>query len=286
MKTYFKSDEIAHIWAHKSAPEGNSPSAMSFNGDAFYSYGTVIARHITFRGQSAVILNESGYSSTTSEHQGIVGRSVACENVFRIGGRMRGDDLRPTGAQLFNYAIERAAKCQQQAKRARTRGPELLGAAAQWLRRAQKVAEFFGIRRRVDQETIDNFEAQCAREEKARLKKESTRQAKERAEQQEGFTAWLEGRDGPPFSRSLFPVSFRVEGKELVSTYGARVPLKDARLAYRFATSRRAQGWHANGETCPVGNYCLDAINAQGIVAGCHRISWDEVERLAPILGK
>jgi len=62
------------------------------------------------------------------------------------------------------------------------------------------------------------------------------------------------------------------------------VPLQAARVAYRFATSKRAQGWHENGETCPVGHYRLNAINAQGIVAGCHRIAWSEIERLAPVL--
>ena len=40
-------------------------------------------------------------------------------------------------------------------------------------------------------------------------------------------------------------------------------------------------GWRRNGESCLVGVYQLDAITNQGIVAGCHRIAWEEVERFA-----
>jgi len=64
---------------------------------------------------------------------------------------------------------------------------------------------------------------------------------------------------------------------------GARVPLDEAQRAYRFAVIQRARGWHRNGETFKVGPYQLDAVNEQGVVAGCHRIAWDEIERFAKL---
>lgn len=100
---------------------------------------------------------------------------------------------------------------------------------------------------------------------------------------------WRNGEDVRGYNGDL-PVMLRREGDglpgesaEMVTSRGARVPLADAERAYRFAQAvrNRAEGWHKNGETCPVGMYQLDAVNASGIVAGCHRVSWEEVDRFA-----
>jgi len=40
-------------------------------------------------------------------------------------------------------------------------------------------------------------------------------------------------------------------------------------------------GWKRNGETFRVGNFQLDEVNAEGIIAGCHNIKWDAIEDLA-----
>lgn len=286
MKASFKSEEIAHVWANKAAPHGTSPGAMSFEGPAFYSYGTVIARHIERKGQLAAIVNDGSHSVSTSKHQNMV-QAALSGRIFYAGQQERGSSLEPSGAELFAYALEKAAECQKQAKTARTRGSELLAESATWLERAAEVNEFFGLRRKVDGAAIDRLRKQTAKAERARLKLQAEKDAKERARQQSAFNAWLKnGESEDYFTPSLFPVAFRVEGNELVSTMGARVSLKDARRAYRFATSRRSAGWHRNGETCPVGNYSIEAINEQGVVAGCHRITWAEIERLAPILAK
>jgi hypothetical protein len=77
--------------------------------------------------------------------------------------------------------------------------------------------------------------------------------------------------DLPTMLRALDP-------ETLETSKGARVPMIEAERAYRFITSRRGQSWRSNGEQCPVGHYKIDAINEAGIVAGCHRIAWDEIE--------
>jgi hypothetical protein len=77
----------------------------------------------------------------------------------------------------------------------------------------------------------------------------------------------------------------RVEGDDMETSKGARVPLADARRTYRFATLARSKGWHRNGETHAIGSYQLDAVNEAGIVAGCHRVTWGEIERFAEAQG-
>ena len=73
----------------------------------------------------------------------------------------------------------------------------------------------------------------------------------------------------------------RAEDDEMVTSKGARVPLADAQRTYRFALLVRAKGWHKNGETHAIGGYQLDAVNDAGVVAGCHRVTWPEIESFA-----
>ncbi len=292
MKTVFTSQELPHIWAHKSAPFGKSPSALSFDGPVIRSYQTAMARHIEHKGKAAVILNDTSYSVSTSKHQGRIWSAIPKDwTVFRVTGQERGTDLDFTGQELFDHYIERAAQAEQDSLLPRikqsTRDAHK-GRAAAFLEQAQAVAAFYGLRRKVDSKAVERLAAAKARAERVAQKAQEKRDAAEREKQTQAYEDWKchTGIIGNYFTPSLFPVAFRIEGEELVSTLGARVPLSAARLAFRFALSKRAKGadWRENGETCTVGNYRLNAINAQGIVAGCHRITWAEIERLAPIL--
>ncbi len=295
MKTVFTSAELPHIWAHKSAPFGKSPSALSFDGPVIRSYQTTMARHIEHKGKAAVILNDTSYSVTTSGHQHQIRMAIPSDvMLFRVTGQRRGTDLRFTGQELFNHYLECAARAEQDAllpriKQSTRDGHK--GRAAAFLEQAQAVAAFYGLRRKVDSKAVERLAAAKARAERAAQKAQEKRDALERRAQENQYEAWKMGADVLGFNARLFPVAFRIESRdsgeaELVSTLGARVPLAAARLAFRFALSKRAKGayWRENGETCTVGNYRLNAINAQGIVAGCHRITWAEIERLAPIL--
>lgn len=294
MKTVFTSDEIAHVWAHKSAPCGKSPGAVSFDGPVIRSYATAMARHIEHKGKAAIILNVTSYSVSTSKHQGRIAGAVRGLDIpiFRLDGLERGEGLVFNGDAIFAHYLEQAAKCEADSRLPRIR-PHTVeahkGRAAHFLAEAKRVSEFFGLRRKVDEKAIARLaDAKAKAEKRARIEQENRDKA-ERERQQSAYAAWLASEpmpEGVYLNARLFPVAFRVEGDELVSTLGARVPLQAARIAYRFAVSKRGQAWRENGETCPVGHYRLNAINEHGIVAGCHRITWGEIERLAPILAQ
>lgn len=291
MKTVFTSHEIAHVWANKSAPHGKSPGAVSFDGPAIYSYGTVIARHIEHKGKPAVIYNATSYSNSTAKHQGRIRSAIAGHNfpVFRISAQPMGASLRLTADELFAHYVERAALQEKQALLPRIRQTTRdshKAQAATYLESAKAVATFFGLRKKVDEKAVQRLAASKAKAEKRAAAERAKREAAQMDEYRDAYQTWLVGGDTREnyFPPTLFPVAFRVEGDELVSTMGARVPLRAAQVAFRFAMSKRGTDWRENGETCPVGHYRLNAINAHGIVAGCHRISWEEIERLAPIL--
>jgi hypothetical protein len=283
MKTRFTSDEIAHVWANASAPHGKSPGAMSFEGDIFYSYNTAIARRITHKGETAIVVNDRHFSNSTVKHQSHVRRALVGQPFhFSAGMNTR---LDVTGEELFAYALEQAAEQKALADKARTRKDAHLGRSGEWLEEARRVSEFFGLRKKVDSASIDRLAAARARAEKQQQKARAKLQKEREEKARELLALWLAG-DPEVQTYSLYelPTQFRIEGEELVSTRGARVPLADAERAIRFALARREKGWRENGETCPVGGYRLNSITADGVVAGCHRIAWPEVERLSALL--
>lgn len=285
MKTKFHSSEIAHVWANKSAPYGSAPSAMSFDGDIFKSYSTAIARRISnASGAEAFILNDRGFSNTTQKHHSKVLQAIpGSATVFHYTGDY-GTNLAATGSELFDYAIQQAAHATDAGSRATKRKDYYAAEVARWLESAQQINAFFSLRRKVDQKAIDRLAAARKREVKRQAKAEAAARAARAAEQAEALQQWLAGEDVSVYSLSDAGVRFRIEGEELVSTKGARVPLAEAERALRFALARRSKGWRANGEQCAVGMYSLSSISETGVVAGCHSIHWSEVERVAGLL--
>lgn len=285
MKTCFTSHEICHIWAHQSAPYGKSPGNLSFDGGLLLSYRTGIARLIEHKGKSAVLINDRSFSISTTKSQGRM-RSALPDTLprFYVSEDM-GARLLHTGDEIFRFAIESAKDCAEKAETMRKSGKRdsVLAVQARWLKRAREASDFFGLRRKVDEGTISRLREASKRAEKKAAELKAKQQAERREKYLIAFEGWKNG-GNEYFFPGDFPVAFRVEGGEVVSSLGARFPLEDARRAHRFVTSKRGQAWRENGERCPVGTYAINAISAAGIVAGCHRISWEEIERISSLL--
>lgn len=103
--------------------------------------------------------------------------------------------------------------------------------------------------------------------------------------------AWRAGGGTVGQSTHDWPVMLRVSGDDMQTSKGARVPLADAKWAYHLAMRLRASLSPGTTPQLPsplenkVGMYRLDSVNDNGIVAGCHRISWTEVDRFAALMG-
>jgi len=116
---------------------------------------------------------------------------------------------------------------------------------------------------------------------------ESARQrAEQLAESKVELEKWMRGESCKYSTFYGLPPVFRVEGEEVVSSLGVRVPLVDMKRACWFAKAVHTTGkeWHRNGERCDVGVYTIDSITLEGVKAGCHMVEWLEVERLNSII--
>jgi hypothetical protein len=129
-------------------------------------------------------------------------------------------------------------------------------------------------------------EAIAAEKERRRLERE-----REEAERRQ---AWLDGKGSGRFSDANGGALLRIIGDpgepetaQLETSHGARVPLNHAIKAFRFVKLIRETGghWQRNGRTVRVGFYQLDSIDPDGFNAGCHRINWPEIERVARLAG-
>lgn len=79
-----------------------------------------------------------------------------------------------------------------------------------------------------------------------------------------------------------------LDRKTIETSQGARFPVEDALRAFPLIArlKARGQGWERNGSQIPLGPYQLDKVLPNGNVrAGCHVVSWDEIERIARQLG-
>lgn len=159
-------------------------------------------------------------------------------------------------------------------------------------------AGFGGSTMRPDAATI------AAEKERRRIERERE-EAERRAD-------WLAGKGNGRFDDVSGGALLRVSGDmgkpetaELETSHGARVPLMHAIKVFRFVKLIREQAqsgkleslngedraclaiaWQRNGRTVRVGHYQLDAIYGNGdFQAGCHRINWPEIERVAKLVG-
>lgn len=280
-------NEVAHLWANQSRAEGKG-SHFYFEGDTIYSYGShfPIARHY----KGVVLFTTKSYSRTTAKHKGCVRQACSHLTVFEVSNPLSdpsGRDVREWGEQIKFEAVV-AARSRNTAAH--------LESLQRTVDSANDFCERFGFKTRFSmpgnlEELRAKAKASAERERKAKL----AREAKFEAYCAETVGFWLEGQMvqiPAAYSKTLLRVRLfdgdcpATNGQPYMETSrGAKVPLAEAEKAFRFAVAMRARGWHRNGEQFKVGDYQLDAVNEQGVIAGCHRIAWDEIERFAKTQG-
>jgi hypothetical protein len=150
-------------------------------------------------------------------------------------------------------------------------------------------------RKRQEREAKNNTPEAIAKRERARLKRIELYQAK-RAEAKriallqgmELLEAWKNGASVLSWRMPRIDESngafLRIHGDNLETSQGASVPLSHAIRVFQFVKlcRERNQEWNRNGKTLRVGHFQVDSVNPDGSFrAGCHFISWHEIERVA-----
>ena len=304
-KCVFDTGEIPHLWAHRTQDEArNRQGNLYFTGDTIYSYGShfPIARHVTNdAGERAILFTTASYSVTTSGHGSAVRSAIPSGvPVFHVPNVCHG---RYGGSELTadDHAGTLADYCERVEKHVITSARARSSYAKEWnhehavsLRdEAFAYCVFFGlpgpkitevpelnsdaltaIRRREAKRAAEKAE-QTRRENEQEAIRQSANMAKWRASEYHG---------GFPYG---FPTMLRIIGDEVQTSRGARFPVSHAKRALAFVRKVRetGQAYVRNGRTIHLGPYALDRIEPDGTVkAGCHVVSWEEIERIVPFL--
>ena len=284
-RTVHPADMVAHLWAHKSQDFARNPGHnFYFHGDTIYSYGShfPVARHVSRKGNSAVLFTTRSYSSTTAGHKCMVEGACRHLTVFHVA------DVNTTEPrkQFAEYRAAYMALVGKYAK-ARQRKPEILAGLRDLVSEANQYAEFFGLRARLTlPDDLTGMIAECQAIEKREKTRKQREEAKQAREALERVQKWVDGESD--YCPSYGPIRLRVKGDELQTTRGARVPFAHAVKAFRVIKRLhdKGQAYQRNGHTIHLGHFALDSIDSAGNVrAGCHEVAWEEIARVATLAG-
>lgn len=287
-----KNSELAHLWAHQSRSQGTG-SSLSFSGPVLRSYSTAIGELVQTKDGLLAVLNATDYSVSTSRHQHYARQAVSHLPSVEVYGVRQGEpEVVPKDAEgradkkwvreQIKTSLTKAAEWMERAGRARS--PDVSryseSQADFLVRNAETLAKWFKVRMpKVELGDLVARAEEIRKQEAARRKRFEAKLLKENAKKIE---AWQNNEPGAFIPYGVGKVFLRKRTPGTVETSkGAVIPWDDAVRLFRFALARRKKGWRRNGETFAVGPYQLDAVNKSGIVAGCHRIGFDEMERLA-----
>lgn len=286
MKKVFSSNrEAIHIFANDPEREGRA-SSVSFNDGVLFSYNTAIAEHVTgANGETALIVNKSNYSVTTSKHQSLLAYAANHQNILYIDHvgynvqNLRPNEYRGLSVHDLISSYEReAAENLAKASRARKNGDQYRASAFNGLNELKKYLAFFGIE--YEAGDLSELEAAAIEADKKARAIRKAREAERKAEQAEALEAWRNGED----KRHYFEVTaLRIKGDTIQTTKGANIPLDHAIKAWpllnRIANSDEV--FYPQGHAIHLGHYTISRADKNMLVVGCHNIPMSEVRSIA-----
>ena len=299
MRHVVDSNEVPHLWYHKAQDSARSKGRgnLYFNGDTIYSYGShfPIARHVENRkGDKAVLFATATYSVTTSGHKSMVrGAIPSGVTVFTVPNVTTTNYLNSGNLQRYTENINELLN---KAARAKKNRDGLLQDAKDLTAEAVAYARFFGLPRpkvpNVPKVNLEKLRKAQAVEAAKQAKETRERNAYEKLETAEKIRRWMAGESVRfPDSYRLTPeeaqTRLRVQGENVETSRGAVFPVEHARKALPLIRRvwKSGQEWNTNGHSIHLGPYKLDKILADGtVIAGCHTVSRQEVERIAALI--
>jgi hypothetical protein len=291
----YPSDMVAHLWAHQSQDSARNGSNFYFNGDTIYSYGShfPIARHVETKRGRVVLFTTRTHSVTTAGHKWTV--LGACKHLTVFHVQHVCDTNRK---EQFNEYRQRYLALARKYSRARSNKPSILGNLRNLVDEANRFAVFFGLRSKLSMPTdLSAMEVECRaieqREKARKLREEARKQREWETRKAEAISKLDEWANGGAIDRFVFggydlPIRLRIKNDELQTSRGASVPLAHAVKAFRIIKRLhdKGQAYERNGHTIHLGHFALDSVDKQSnVTAGCHNVTWKEIERVAIIAG-
>lgn len=294
MKHVYKTKELAHVWVYDRAKLGtgrNPQGNFYFSGAVLYSYrdNYPIAKIYDngLDGDSrAVTINADNYSNTTARHISMARQSTGHMEQFTVP-YVLADSLHEHERNLQWYG-EQISKTESKLVRSRSNASWHARQLSKLVNEANGYRRFFGVE--WPPFLLDDSETMKERV-KASSLAERRRKAQEQRDiavrNQEAIDGWLAGDKYAQVPYGLDRVYLRVVGDNVETSKGAVFPIDHALKGLQLVRAVKARGeaYHRNGHTLHLGIYAIDSIDTDGNVkAGCHYVTYSEIERIAPMI--
>lgn len=301
LKTVFSSNsQLAHVWAQQTQTSGRANNTF-FRGRSIYSYGLHFetGRIVEYRGRRIALLNSDDYSVSTSNHKREAWSAVdglmpivhvpgltrtakthdamhaaleALDNAIEACEARHLKVVKVTRASDVNWALERIEERYEEynalAKlmgRAQFKCPDATVKAVR-ARYAARLKRYHEL----------NTPEMIAKRERERVRRAGAKLRAIEAAQADVIKAWRAG-NSYATPRGLTHEILRVQGDEVVTNRGARVPLADAQKMLKAI--RQAKDIQ-NLLGANIGHFTLNDIRIIGtdaeLAIGCHRIMLSE----------
>lgn len=291
MKTVFPTRQVAHVWAQGTQHEGrNSASSLYFRGNTLYSYrdSAPIAKLIEKDGVRAVLWTLSRWSSTSDKHLSYAKSASSHLLHFSV------PTIECTHETALQGYKDRLAETWLKSSRARTNGLRYLQEVQYLVDEANAYLAWFDLKHEpfksiITKAMLDEIRKADIQHNTEKRKIQKIANEKFALEVEAKAVEWIAGeRDHFP-AGSSGKVYMRIEDDEVVTSLGARFPVRHARRVFPHIEACRTneKAWHRNGKTLPVGHFQIDSIDTNGTVkAGCHTIEFDEIARIYGLIGE
>jgi hypothetical protein len=322
----FSTGEIPHLWMHQvQASARNAKKSVYFEGATIFSYGShfPIAKIITRGKRKAVLFNSGSYSPTTSGHQSAVRMAIPEDvPVFTLPTVRTWNDYNfLEGSAAVDYY--RAEITEKIAGLAKVHGMHSytwrVSNVRELIREMKTYAKFFKLRTgkvptipRLTDERENKLREYDKQSDARQEKRHAARQARWAARQREWEEQRLERekqdaieraelaktlaermeqwQNGANVTSRDFPYPLlRIQGDEVITSLGARVPVSHACRGLKLvqACVNASREYVRNGHTVHLGHYPIDRIEVNGTLhAGCHVIPFSEIQRITPQLSE
>jgi hypothetical protein len=297
MRHVYPNHEIPHLWAHQLQDEArNSSGTFYFSGTTIFSYGShfPIARHITNdRGEQAILFTTARYSVTTSGHCSAVARAIPSSvPVFHVSHVQDSWGGLPNHQDNVENYVHRISELLGKAKRARVNRDWYQREALGLREQLRCYVVFFDLGNVAIPESgeLDALQSWIAahHEEERQRREKAARLAEKRArrEQAERIQRFRAGDPDVTYIPGVSPM-LRIVGDEVQTSLGARFPVSHAVRGLAFIRQVRESGreYLRDGHSIHLGHYVVDRVEPDGTVhAGCHIVTWEEIEHIVPQL--
>lgn len=281
MKKVFSSNrELIHIWANNDdISVYKRANSVSCHYDRLYSYNTCIAQiH-----NDTVIFNSHSYSNSTSKHQSLARGAIHGMKAISLDFPRYNLQSLILGQNDFNEVLKepnerKAAEWLIKASRSKKYAELYQSMANNILLSLAEYAQFLGLDYVCH--NLSELQAAALENEKKQKALEKIRKAEKIKEQAEALEKW---RNGENVQNHFEITALRVQGDEVQTTKGAKIPLNDAISAWPLLNRLASSGLSLNtiNHKIRLGYYTVTRIDNKELVVGCHNIPMTEVKNIA-----